>query len=889
MKLQAKILLLSTGSALMLGGPLMLTVHESVHRILLDEVAQKGELAAGQLVDQVGPKFQRSEESYLLPLLQAVQEQTGALYVQAIDRTGLVLAHTNVAEKGKVYADKETQADLHARKAHAHPALYKGSQVMEVMFPVWFRSGPVMSEDFILSGSKESGAKEYLGLVELGLPLHQALVTEYRLSRRIAVIVILSGGAGILIFLYFMKRLLSPVRWLSLGTARIAQGEYGASIPVETTDELGSLAQDFNQMSRVLAETTVSKKTLQKSQAELLEAQRLASIGSYQSSPDQGEVLWSEEVYRIFGRDPASPPPPGAAQRALFTPESWERFVSARSEAIRTERSCSVDLEIVRADGVLRWITVRGEIARDADGRVLGMRGTVQDITERKRAQDELFQSRQMLQTILDSIPQRVFWKDRNCVYLGCNRVLALDAGLSDPAGIIGKTDFELDWKGTAELYRRDDLRVMENDSPSLNFEEPQDRPDGKKIWLRTNKLPLHDKEGHVTGIVGTYEDVTQRREMEEALRESESKVRLLLDSAAEGIYGEDLERKCTFANVACARFLGYQTPAELIGKDMHLQLHHTHADGRSYAPEDCPIMKTFTGGEKKYINTEVFWRADGSSFPVEYWSYPLIQEGKFSGAVVSFLDISERKRIEGVMRQSDKMSAVGQLAAGVAHEINNPLGVILGFAQALVRRLQANDPSEMPLKSIEKEAIRCKNLVQDLLTFSRASKAEREPLDINRAVEGALSLITAQARMTHIEVKKELASDLPRILGNQNQVQQVIINLSNNAMDAMTNSGVLTLRTEHFREGALSWVCLKIIDTGPGIPAEIRSRIFDPFFTTKPVGKGTGLGLSLVHEIIQKHSGSIDVDSRPGRTEFMIKFPVRSVGASSLSGKGTP
>jgi signal transduction histidine kinase len=134
-----------------------------------------------------------------------------------------------------------------------------------------------------------------------------------------------------------------------------------------------------------------------------------------------------------------------------------------------------------------------------------------------------------------------------------------------------------------------------------------------------------------------------------------------------------------------------------------------------------------------------------------------------------------------------------------------------------------------------------------------------------------------AQARMAHIEVKKILAPDLPHILGNQNQIQQIIINLSNNAMDAMANNGVLTIETEHVREGALSWVHLKVIDTGPGIPTEIQSRIFDPFFTTKPVGKGTGLGLSLVHEIVQKHSGNVMVNSRPGHTEFLVKFPVRS------------
>src|SRR5262249_37187765 len=151
-------------------------------------------------------------------------------------------------------------------------------------------------------------------------------------------------------------------------------------------------------------------------------------------------------------------------------------------------------------------------------------------------------------------------------------------------------------------------------------------------------------------------------------------------------------------------------------------------------------------------------------------------------GVIVTAKDMTERKRLENVIRQSEKMSAVGQLAAGVAHEINNPPGVILGFAEEDVSRLQPGGELELPLKSIEREALRCKNLVQDLLIFSRASKIDREPLDMNHAVEGALSLVTAQARMGQIEVRKELAPELPRVLGNLNQIQQVIINLANNA-----------------------------------------------------------------------------------------------------------
>ena len=238
-----------------------------------------------------------------------------------------------------------------------------------------------------------------------------------------------------------------------------------------------------------------------------------------------------------------------------------------------------------------------------------------------------------------------------------------------------------------------------------------------------------------------------------------------------------------------------------------------------------------------------------------------------------------EREEIEGMMRQSEKMSAVGQLAAGVAHEINNPLGIILGFAQAVARRVQPDDPLALPLQSIEKEATRCKNIVQNLLTFSRVSKVEREPLDLNKTVESSLSLISAKAKITGINIKTEMAPHLPRILGNSNQFQQIVINLANNAVDAMEKGGELIIKTKILNEGPLSWVCLKVTDTGTGIPPDVLSRIFEPFFTTKGVGKGTGLGLSLVHEIVAKHSGTIQVQSCPGCTEFLVKFPAGPVG----------
>lgn len=324
-------------------------------------------------------------------------------------------------------------------------------------------------------------------------------------------------------------------------------------------------------------------------------------------------------------------------------------------------------------------------------------------------------------------------------------------------------------------------------------------------------------------------------------------------------------------ANDATVKLLGYAGP-ELLDKpvsDLFPKDKNPLSGGKLSAVLAGDIMRDLE---------LVFLKKDGATVPVIFSASILRnKENKVDGLICAARDMTERKKLEGRMLQSEKLSAVGQLAAGVAHEINNPLGVILGFAQGLTRRLQENDPHEMPLKSIEREALRCKNLVQDLLTFSRATVSDRVPMDINTAIEGALSLVKAQARMKQIEIRLNLAVDLPHIYGNRNKVQQIIINLASNAIDAMDTGGVLTIETVLVQGVPISWVALKVIDNGQGIPAEVVSKIFDPFFTTKPVGKGTGLGLSLVHEIVKSHSGLVEVASVPGRTEFTVKFPVKS------------
>ncbi len=223
---------------------------------------------------------------------------------------------------------------------------------------------------------------------------------------------------------------------------------------------------------------------------------------------------------------------------------------------------------------------------------------------------------------------------------------------------------------------------------------------------------------------------------------------------------------------------------------------------------------------------------------------------------------------------QSEKLAAVGQLGAGIAHEVKNPLAGILGCAQLSLRKAPPGSPLETNLLLIEKETRRCKSIIDNLLRFARQEKAVREPIDINSVVQDAVAIVSHQLELQGIKVRMELAEDLPMIRGNANQLQQVLMNLMINAHDALEGRpGTVTATSARAGDDRIE---LRVIDTGPGIPKETQARLFEPFFTTKPRGKGTGLGLAVTYGIVQDHRGDIRVESEPGRgTTFIITLPV--------------
>ncbi len=225
---------------------------------------------------------------------------------------------------------------------------------------------------------------------------------------------------------------------------------------------------------------------------------------------------------------------------------------------------------------------------------------------------------------------------------------------------------------------------------------------------------------------------------------------------------------------------------------------------------------------------------------------------------------------------QSEKLASIGQLAAGVAHEINNPLGVMLGFTQVMLKKLPGEDPFRKPLISIEREGLRCKKIIQGLLDFSRRSTPTLQPLDLNESVEAACKLIEHQITIDNVRLIKGFAPNLPSIEGDTNQLQQVFVNLIINAYQAMPQGGDLRITTRTVG----NQVQAIFADAGVGIRPEDLKHIFDPFFTTKEVGKGTGLGLSVSYGIIKSHGGRIEVDSRVGvGTRFVVSLPVNREG----------
>ncbi|MGH9713454.1 MAG: ATP-binding protein [Candidatus Acidiferrales bacterium] len=382
---------------------------------------------------------------------------------------------------------------------------------------------------------------------------------------------------------------------------------------------------------------------------------------------------------------------------------------------------------------------------------------------------------------------------------------------------------------------------------------------------------------------------IAERAEAQRKAEENERRVRLLLESTGEAIYGLDMLGRCIFSNPACLRLLEYGRPEELLGKNMHTLIHHTRSDGTPYPIRECPLYAAFLEGRATHVADELVWRADGTSLPVELWSHPIVRDGKTLGAVVTFVDITERKRVETELLRAKEAAesanrAKSEFLANMSHEIRTPMNGIIGMTDlALDTELNAEQREYLELVKVSADSLLV--LLNDILDFSKieAGKLDLEPVEFafHQTLNETLKIMRFRARQNGLQLTGRIDPRIPPLLfGDPARLRQVLINLIGNAIK-FTELGEISLDVdqESRRDDQIK-LHFRVRDTGIGIPKEQQDLIFEAFTqadssTTRKYG-GTGLGLAISTRLVQMMGGKIWVESEFGcgsTFHFTVKF----------------
>ncbi len=527
-------------------------------------------------------------------------------------------------------------------------------------------------------------------------------------------------------------------------------------------------------------------------------------------------------------------------------------------------------------DGRKIWLLENSRAIRDARGTVLYYVGTVENITDRKRAEEALRKSEERFRSMFEATAIGVAVADMNGHLVESNRRLQEMLGFSGEElhrRVFTKFTHPEDASADMELYKE----LITGKRDHYQMEKRYIRKDDRVVWVRLTVSLMRGAGNEPHFAIGMVEDITERKRAEEALRQSEAEYRSLIQGAAYGIYRCTTEGKFLDVNPALVAMLGYDSEAELLAANLATEIYRDPGERARIVARHL----------ERWDGLEVEWkRKDGTPITVRL-SGRVVRGTQSELAYFEGIaeNITEQRLLEAQFRQAQKMEAVGRLAGGVAHDFNNLLMVMRGYTELLLSRLSANDPLRRNAEEIQKAADRATSLTQQLLAFSRKQVMQPKIFDLNAVVSDTEKMLRRLIG-EDIELATILGAELGRVKADPGQIEQVILNLAVNARDAMPQGGKLVMETanveltqafarQHPGVTPGPHVMLAMSDTGVGMDAETQARIFEPFFTTKEKGKGTGLGLATVYGIVKQSGGYIWVYSEAGQgTTFEIYLP---------------
>ncbi|MDU0459153.1 MAG: PAS domain S-box protein [Geobacteraceae bacterium] len=778
----------------------------------------------------------------------------------------------------------------------------------------------------MLSSFKKVGHTGWI--LGVNIPYEQAFNPLKTLALTATLISIGGTMLSLVIVWLVTRRLTQPI---SLLTAHVdaAGSDIQAWQPIElhTGDETERLADAFNRMMKEVHDT----KQLLKDEKDFFSGIiQNAAAPMFVIDSNHKIIFWNGALAKLTGR---------SSFQMIGTRQQWSPFYPSkrpvladlvidhtleRAGELYSSHSSSLFIEgSLRAEGWYenlggkrRYIFFEAAPIKNSNNETIAAVETLEEITDRKLAEDSTTAHNLFLQEVMDAIPNPVYYKDTNGVYLGCNAAFKAFFGKTT-AEIIGHTLQDIMSENYGEVSSRKEHDILDS-GRSDRYETQLVRSDGMIRNILVSKAPFSNSDGTLAGVVGAFVDITEQRRMDEQIR----KMSRAIEQSPATIVITDVNGVIEYVNPKFCQSTGYSAEEAIGNNPSVLKSGEMPAEG--YAN----LWKTISSG-KEWRGEFRNKRKDGSL----YWEFasisPLFDK---NGGITGFLavkeDITARKADEAELARSrmelekayaelkeaqlqifqqEKMASIGQLAAGVAHEINNPMGFISSnlttltkYIERLSEFISAGDhalaeysgtPGADLLKETRKRlkidyimedarqliiesqdgAGRVRRIVQDLKSFSRVDNTEKALINLNESLETTINIAWNEIKYV-ADLNRDLG-DIPEIHCYPQQLNQVFLNLLVNASHAMEGKpGSITVRT--WCDG--NDVNVSVTDTGCGIPAEIRQRIFEPFFTTKEVGKGTGLGLSISYDIIRKHGGDITVDSEPGQgTTFKVRLPL--------------